>query len=85
MAGELIDRLEPGMLLLADRGLCGFPLWSRAVATGADLLWRAMRNMRPRFVKTLDDGSWLAELRPSGQCRPTSQAAVHPGHRLPDR
>jgi hypothetical protein len=66
MAGELIDRLEPGMLVLADRGICGYPLWSRAVATGADLLWRAMGNMKPRFVKTLDDGSWLAELRPGG-------------------
>ena len=32
MAGEMIDRLSPGMLLLADRGFCGFPLWSRAVA-----------------------------------------------------
>ena len=41
LAGELIDRLEPGMLVLADRGFCGFPLWSRAVASGADLLWRA--------------------------------------------
>jgi hypothetical protein len=66
LAGELIDRLEPGMLLLADRGFCGFPLWSRAIASGADLLWRAMGNMKPRFVETLPDGSWLAELRPSG-------------------
>jgi hypothetical protein len=66
LAGELIDRLEPGMLLLADRGFCGFPLWQRAVATGADLLWRAKPNMKPRPLETLDDGSWLAELRPSG-------------------
>jgi hypothetical protein len=66
LAGELIDRLEPGMLLLADRGFCGFPLWSRAAATGADLLWRAKPNMKPRPLATLDDGSWLAELRPSG-------------------
>jgi hypothetical protein len=66
LARELIDRLEPGMLLLADRGFCGFPLWKRAVATGADLLWRAMANMKPRYLKTLSDGSWLAELRPSG-------------------
>ena len=66
LAGELIDRLEPGMLLVADRGICGFPLWSRAVATGADLLWRAKPTMKPRVVKALDDGSWLAELRPSG-------------------
>jgi hypothetical protein len=66
LAVELIDRLESGMLLLADRGFCGFPLWARAVATGADLLWRAKPNMKPRPVETLADGSWLAELRPSG-------------------
>lgn len=66
LAGELIDRLVPGMLLLADRGFCGFPLWQRAVATGADLLWRAKPTMKPRHLETLDDGSWLAELRPAG-------------------
>jgi Insertion element 4 transposase N-terminal/Transposase DDE domain len=66
LARVLIDRLEPGMLVLADRGFCGFPLWSRAAATGADLLWRALPNMKPRHVETLGDGTWLAELRPSG-------------------
>ena len=66
LAAELVDRLEPGMVLLADRGFCGFPLWSRAAATGADLLWRAKPNMKPHHVETLPDGSWLAELRPSG-------------------
>ena len=66
MAADLLDRLAPGTLLLADRGFCGFPLWSRAVSTGADLLWRANSGMKPRHVETLADGSWLAELRPSG-------------------
>jgi len=66
LARELIDRLEPGMLVLADRGFCGFPLWKRAVATGTDLLWRAKPNMKPRYLETLADGSWLAELRASG-------------------
>jgi hypothetical protein len=66
LAREVIDRLEPGMVLLADRGFCGFPLWNRAAATGADLLWRAPSTMKPRRVEILEDGSWLAELRPSG-------------------
>jgi len=66
LARGLIDRLAPGMLVLADRGFCGFPLWKRAVATGADLLWRAKSNMKPRYLETLTDGSWLAELRASG-------------------
>lgn len=66
LARDVIDRLTPGMLVLADRGFCGFPLWSRAAVTGADLLWRANSNMKPRHLETLSDGSWLAELRPSG-------------------
>jgi hypothetical protein len=66
LARDLVDRLAPGMVVLADRGFCGYPLWSRAAATGADLLWRAMGNMKPRHVETLADGTWLAELRPSG-------------------
>lgn len=67
LAGEVVDRLEPGMVVLADRGFCGFPLWSRAAATGADLVWRANSNLKPRHVETLDDGTWLAELRPGGK------------------
>jgi Insertion element 4 transposase N-terminal/Transposase DDE domain len=66
LAVDLVDRLVPGMLALADRGFCGFPLWSRAASTGADLLWRATSVMKPRITETLPDGSWLAELRPSG-------------------
>lgn len=66
LARELVARLKPGMLCLADRGFCGFPLWSLAVGTGADLLWRASSVMKPRHLETLDDGSWLAEFRASG-------------------
>ena len=73
LAREVIDRLEPGTLLLADRGFCGFPLWNRAVGVGVDLLWRAMPNMKPRYVQTLADGSWLAELRPSGNAGRTAE------------
>jgi Insertion element 4 transposase N-terminal/Transposase DDE domain len=66
LAAALCDRLEAGMLVLADRGFCGFPLWQRAQATGVDLLWRAKSNMRPRLTEQLADGSWLAEFKLSG-------------------
>ena len=59
----LVDRFEAGMILLADRGFCSFDLWQQASATGADLLWRSKNNTKPRRIETLDDGSWLAELR----------------------
>jgi hypothetical protein len=66
LAADLVERLEPGVLLLADRGFCGYPLWHKAQATGADLLWRAKTNMKPRHVETLADGTWIGELRPGG-------------------
>lgn len=63
LAEALIQRLEPGMLLLADRGFTSYALWRKAIATGADLLWRAKTNLRPEHVHTLADDSWLARIR----------------------
>jgi hypothetical protein len=63
LSSALVDRLQPDMLLLADRGFTGFDLWQQAVATGADLVWRAKTSLKPRRIKTLVDGSWLAEMR----------------------
>ncbi len=49
------------MVLLADRGFSGFPLWQQAAATGADLLWRAKHEHEAHPGRVLADGSWLAE------------------------
>src|SRR5674476_559157 len=43
-SAELIGRLEPGMLCLADRGFYSFKAWENARGTGADLLWRVKDN-----------------------------------------
>jgi hypothetical protein len=66
LTGALLDRLEPGMLLLADRGFFSYALWRKAIATGADLLWRVRTDTsapKPTHVEDLPDGSWLAHLR----------------------
>ncbi|TAM91979.1 MAG: IS4 family transposase [Jatrophihabitans sp.] len=63
LADELIGRLESGMLLLADRNFTSYALWRKAIATGADLLWRAKTGLRPEHVQTLTDDSWLARIR----------------------
>ncbi|MDE0522870.1 MAG: hypothetical protein OXH79_13045 [Boseongicola sp.] len=55
------------MLALADCSNCGFPLWSRAAATGPDLLWRFTKNMKFPVVEALDDGSWRSMIRDSGR------------------
>lgn len=68
MIEELLDRVVPGMLLLADRGIFSYALWRKATATGADLLWRIRTDRngpQPELVEELSDGSWLGLLRRS--------------------
>ena len=62
----LLDRLEPGMLLTADRGFFSYALWRKAIGTGADLLWRVRTDKsapKPTHLEDLPDGSWLAHLQ----------------------
>ena len=59
---ELLGRLRPGMLCLADRGFYSFTAWQKACGTGADLLWRVKDNLILEAVKDLPDGSWLADV-----------------------
>lgn len=63
LARELMDRLEPGMLCLADRLFYGFELWNQAVATGAQLLWRVQKTIPLPRLQMLPDGSYLSEVR----------------------
>ena len=62
LSAELLGRLAPGMLCLADRGFYSFQAWQQASDTGADLLWRVKDNLRLEAVKDLPDGSWLAQV-----------------------
>ena len=66
LTGPLLGRLEPGMLLLADRGFFSYALWRKAIATGTDLLWRVRTDRggpTPIHLQDLPDGSWLAHLQ----------------------
>ncbi|WP_203915545.1 IS4 family transposase, partial [Rhizocola hellebori] len=88
LARGLIASLRPGMLLLADRNFLGFDLWSLAVATGADLLWRAKSNRVFTPLTRLGDGSFLtlmptpAETRRTGVARRTGLSTHTPRHGL---
>jgi len=54
--------LGSGMLVLADRGFTAFPLWDKAAATGADLLWRARANAVLPVLERFADGSFRSEI-----------------------
>jgi hypothetical protein len=63
LAHELISRLRPGMLLLADRNFLGHRLWTTARAQGTHLLWRA-KSTKPLLPvqHLLADGSSTSTL-----------------------
>ena len=64
LARGLFKGPHEGMLLLAGRGFSGYDLWHRATATGAQLCWRTRSNAVLPVAKSLEDGSYLAVLRP---------------------
>src|SRR3954463_9573804 len=47
LAHAVLPALRPGMLCLADRQFFGQALWQTAMHTGADLLWRGEKKLRP--------------------------------------
>ena len=66
LAAKVLSHLRPGMLCLADRLFPGYDLWHQAVATGAQLVWRAKAGLSLKRMEDLADGSWLAEWKPYG-------------------
>lgn len=54
----------PGMLVLADRKFLSWKLARDFLATGAHILWRASASFGLKPVKVLEDGTYLAELKP---------------------
>jgi len=76
---QLLPCLGSGMLLIADRGLLGFELWTEAAATGADLLWRVKANMVLPVDVLLPDGSYLSHIAASSdrqKVRPVTVRAI---------
>jgi hypothetical protein len=62
LAKKLLPHLEPGMLLLADRGFFGYELFTQAAATKADLLFRVRANQQLDPHRLLADGSSLCRI-----------------------
>lgn len=76
LAKDVVAHLEAGMLCLADRNFLGFGLWQRARAKGADLLWRAKKNLVLPRDGRLADGSYLSRIYASLRDRRKDTGAV---------
>jgi len=80
LAAGLLDSMEPGMLVIADRGFFGFEFWRDCLLTGADLLFRVASGLKLPVITALPDGSYLSEVaspkvRSSGFKIPMAAAA----------
>jgi len=62
---RMLRSLEPGMLIMWDRGFHDFDMFVNAQKRGAEVLSRLPSHVKPQLVRTLPDGSWLAYLLPS--------------------
>lgn len=65
----VITHLKASDLLLSDRNFFGYSMWKLAIATGADHLWRAKKNLVLPCLKRFDDGSYLSKTYPNDSDR----------------
>jgi hypothetical protein len=61
---KLHEKLEPGMLLLADRYYYSFKLWCKLGRMGVKLLFRMKTGLAMRKLRRLKDGSYVVEIIP---------------------
>jgi hypothetical protein len=69
LSSDLFKELRAGQLCLGDRLYATYPLYSKAQASGAHLLWRARANLVLEPETVFEDGSYLSELYPSPKDR----------------
>ena len=62
MFPELLPHLQPGMLLLCDRGFFSYELWKSVVSRGVHVLARVTKSMVLEPIERLSDGSYLAKI-----------------------
>jgi hypothetical protein len=67
-------RLGSGMLVLADRNFCGYPVAAALAATGADVLIRAKSSQWLPVIEALPDGSYRSVLPAPASGRAHAQA-----------
>jgi hypothetical protein len=63
LSRQLLTKLKPDMLMLADRGFFSIDLWNEFAATHAKLLWRIKTNSPVDVYERLEDGSYRASVR----------------------
>lgn len=61
------DALTKEMLLLADRAYYSFARWRACAERAGALVWRVTNNLNLKPLRVFEDGSYLAQIRPSSK------------------
>jgi hypothetical protein len=64
-AFRMLRSVEPGMLVMWDRGLHAYDLIASVRQRGGHVLARLAANVKPTLLRRLADGSYLAHIYPS--------------------
>lgn len=72
----MLRSLGPGMLVMWDNGFYDFEMVLAALNTGTQVLARLPAYVKPKFVRRLPDGSYLARIRPSAYARRKQGASL---------
>jgi len=73
---QLLPHLQPGMLLLCDRGFFSYNLWKSVVLRGVHLLARLSKGMILKPITRLPDGSYLAKIYANRYDRETDRRGI---------
>ena len=68
LARQLLGKLSPGDLLLADRNFLSHGLLEDVLAAGVHVLWRAKSDVDLPVLEVLADGTWLSRIAYSRTC-----------------
>ena len=69
LAKDVLNSADSSMLVLADRGFVGYPMWQAAGKQGCKRLFRIKGNQVFPVKKVLPDGSFISEIYPDNKAR----------------
>ena len=73
---QLLPHLQPGMLLLCDRGFFSYKLWKSVVSRGVHLLARVCKGMILKRIEQFSDGSYLAKIYANARDRKKDRGGI---------
>jgi hypothetical protein len=79
LAAQVLERADDTMLILADRGFVGYPIWKAANQRGSKLVFRLRENQVLPVERILPDGSYLSTLYGSAKARRDARRGLGDG------